>query len=81
MKELLNAWYEITVIPAIVLACMTGLGQGAINYLQYGFYECSIGLTVFAFFMFLVLMTIEDCWKLLKDLVTALDELENTFTH
>ena len=78
---MLNAWYELTVIPAIVLGCLTALGQSAFDLVVNGMFQCSISQAVFAFLFFLVVMTAEDIWKLAKDCWNALNELDNAFPY
>ena len=63
MKKLLKSYYELTVIPAIVLGCLTSLGWYGINWFQTGFAYVTPGETIFAFLFFLGVMTIEDLWK------------------
>ena len=66
MKKLLKAYYELTIIPSIVLGCMTALGWYGIHWLAEGVPYVTPGETIFAFLFFLSLMTIEDVWKWLK---------------
>lgn len=81
MRQILKTWYEQTVIPAIVLACMTGLGQFAIRWLL----ECnplpyvSLWEVLFAFTMFLTLMTLEDLWGYFKEMFEALSSFGDSF--
>ena len=63
MKKLLKSYYELTIIPAIVLGCLTTLGWYAINYLQTGFAYVTPNELIFAFLFFLGVMTVEDIFK------------------
>ena len=66
VKELfdfLPSYYELTVIPSIVLGCMTTLGWYVIHYLQCGFAYATPGEAIFAFLFFLGIMTVEDVYK------------------
>jgi len=71
MKKLLNAYYELTVIPSIVLGCITTLGWYGIHYLQCGFAYATPTEAVFAFLFFLGIMTAEDVWKWFRNLSNA----------
>lgn len=76
MKRILNAWYELTVIPAIVLGCATALLNSAFNWLANGICApTSIGEAFGGFIFFLVIMTGEDLWNGLKRLSAALDRV------
>jgi hypothetical protein len=66
MKRILNAWYELTVIPAIVLGCLTALGWSLLNWLQYGILSATLGDAATAFLLFLAVMTAEDIYKATK---------------
>ena len=83
MKDLLRKWYEETIIPAIILACLTGL----VHFATQWFFECaqypyiSLWEVVFAFLTFLILMTIEDVWVFLKEMIDALSCIEDEFRH
>lgn len=57
MKKILNAYYELTVIPAIVLTCLTNLGWIAIGR------ALSQSDTFYTFLFFLVIMTAEDLFR------------------
>ena len=64
MKRILNAYYELTVIPAIVLGCLTALLHPLFNtFMLLGTPELpTIGSAIGAFLLFLVPMTIEHIW-------------------
>lgn len=72
VKKLLKSYYELTVIPSIVLGCLTSLGWYGINWLQTGFAYVTSGEIAFAFFFFLGVMTAEDIFKAW---ITALDRV------
>ena len=63
MKKLLKSYYELTVIPAIVLGCITSLGWYVIHLMQVGFAYVTPDEVIFAFLFFLGVMTIEDIFK------------------
>ena len=66
IKELFGfipSYYELTVIPAIVLGCLTNLGWYAIHFATEGIAYVTAGEFVFAFLFFIVLMTLEDLVK------------------
>ena len=66
IKELFGfipSYYELTVIPAIVLGCLTNLGWYAIHLATEGIAYVTAGEFVFAFLFFIVLMTLEDLVK------------------
>ncbi len=63
IKELFSSYYELTVIPAIVLGCLTNIGWYAIHFASEGFGYITAGEFTFAFIFFLVMMTLEDLVK------------------
>ncbi len=66
IKELFGfipSYYELTVIPTIVLGCLTNLGWYAIRFATEGLAYITVGEFVFAFLFFLVMMTFEDLVK------------------
>jgi len=66
IKELfdfLPSYYELTVIPAIVLGCIANLGWYAFNFAFTGVAFVTHNEFFFAFVFFLVLMTLEDLVK------------------
>lgn len=63
MKKLLKSYYELTVIPSIVLGCLTSLGWYVINYIQTGYAYATSGEVIGAFLFFLAVMTVEDIYK------------------
>ena len=73
MKRVLNAWYELTVIPAIVLGCLTALGWYFINWLQHGVPYTTVGDAIGAFLFFLMVMTVEDIYKATKTTLQRVD--------
>ena len=76
MKELLNAYYENTVIPAMVCGSITSLSLSATRYLGCGFLYLWPKEVIFLVLFFLVVMTAVDAIKLFKEMVEALDALE-----
>ncbi len=62
MKRILNAYYELTIIPAIVLGCLTSLLHYVMTYFQTGMPYTSVGDTLIAFIFFLIVMTAENVW-------------------
>ena len=63
MKRILNAYYELTVIPAIVLGCLTALIHPLFNYVAAGASNLpTIGEAIGATILFLVPMTVEHVW-------------------
>ncbi len=62
MKQILNAYYELTVIPAIVMGCLTNIGWYGIHFAMEGVAYITTGEFIFAFVFFLSLMTLEDLW-------------------
>ncbi len=75
LKELWNWYYENTVIPAIVLGCLTSLGQYFIHWMTEGIAYATAGEIIFAFVFFLVIMTAEDLWKGFRKLMAALEQV------
>jgi hypothetical protein len=66
MKRILNAYYELTVIPAIVLGCATALLHPIFNYMAIGASNLpTIGEAIGVTILFLVPMTIEHVWDAL----------------
>lgn len=57
MKKIINSYYELTVIPSIVLGAITNLGWYILGR------DITPSDTIFAFGFFLVLMTVEDIAK------------------
>jgi hypothetical protein len=70
MKNLLKKYYELTVIPSIVLGCITTLGWYGFHWANEGIVYVTSGEVIFAFLFFLILMTIEDVFKIVKPFVT-----------
>jgi hypothetical protein len=68
----LSSYYELTIIPGIVLGCLTNLGWYAIHFATEGIAYVTAGEFVFAFLFFIVLMTLEDLVK------TILESIEDT---
>lgn len=66
MKKLLKSYYELTVIPSIVLGCLTTLGWYVINWFQTSLIYVTPTEVVFAFLFFLSVMTVEDIFKYIK---------------
>lgn len=60
MKEILNNWYENTIIPSIVLGCITTIICYIVNWVVVGMDCATIGQFVFAFIFFLIVITIDD---------------------
>ena len=76
MKRILNDYYELTVIPAIVLGCATALLNSAFLWMANGIAHLpTIGDAFGAFILFLVCMTGEDLWNAWKRLSAALDRV------
>ena len=66
MKRILNAYYELTVRPAIVLGCATALIHPLFNYAAIGVSNLpTIGEAIGVTILFLVPMTIEHVWDAL----------------
>ena len=75
MKQILNAYYEFTVIPAIVLGCVSGLLLAGMNWYNTGMFSVTVAETSCAFLFFLAVMTCENVWDYFKKLWTALDSI------
>jgi hypothetical protein len=71
MKQILATYYELDVIPSLVLACLCGLGWFV------GEGDVSLTRVAGAFLFFLVVMTIESVWNTLKEIVDVLDKLDS----
>ena len=71
MKQILATYYELDVIPSLVLACLCGLGWFA------GEGDVSLTRVAVAFFFFLGVMTVESIWNVFKDMVNVLDKLDS----
>ncbi len=66
IKELFNflpSYYELTIIPSIVLGCLTNLGWYGIHFATLGIVYVTPIEFVFAFLLFIIPMTIEDLVK------------------
>ena len=71
MKQIVATYYELDVIPSLVLACLCGLGWFA------GEGDVSLTRVAVAFLFFLGVMTVESIWNVFKDMVNVLDELDS----
>jgi hypothetical protein len=68
MERILNDYYELTVIPAIVLGCVTALIHPMFNYMVVGVSNFpSIGEAIGVTILFLVPMTVEHGWEFLHE--------------
>ena len=65
MKKRLKAYYEFTVIPSIVLGCITTIGWYGFHWASEGIAYATPGEAIFAFVFFLTIMTAEDAFKIL----------------
>ena len=69
MKKWIQSYYELTIIPSIVLGCITVLGWYGIHQATEGVAYATLGEIIFAFSFFLILMTMEDIFKLVKPFI------------
>jgi len=63
IKELFDfmpSYYELTIIPAIVLAALTGLGFCVFNAITIGVADVSLSEVTFFFIFYLFTMTLTD---------------------
>ena len=73
MKQMFTDYFERTIVPAITMGWITTLGQYFMNYNQTGCFYVSFSQMTFSFFLFIVVMTIEDAWDFWKEVSEALD--------
>lgn len=71
MKQLLTAYYELNVIPSLVLACLCGLGWFT------GEGDVSLTRVAVAFLIFLGVMTVESIRNMFENMVDVLDKLNS----
>ena len=62
-KRLLNAYYENTIIPAIVLGCITILGEYAMRWFTMGDPCITMKEAGFTYLIYFVIVTIQDAWN------------------
>ena len=76
MRELLNAYYENTVIPAIICGSLTSLSLCAARYIGGGFLYLTLWEATFFILLFLAIMTVVGGISIFREMTKALDELE-----
>ena len=72
IKDILNAYYENTVIPAIICGSVTSLVLSAGRFMPWE--------AVFCVLLFLGIMTVVDAISWFRECVSALDALEGSTT-
>ena len=66
MKRLLNAYYERTVIPAIILTCLSGLLLDGASFATSEILSVTFSDVIGIFILFLSVMSVEDVYALYK---------------
>ena len=80
IKDILNAYYENTVIPAIICGSVTSLVLSAGRFINGAYFYLTPWEAVFCVLLFLGIMTVVDAISWFRECVSALDALEGSTT-